>query len=594
MKTLELYNAVEAKSGGSYMILPEYGIIIEPSASHAIEDIKKFYSSKLLSGSQLNSSFHKSWKKIVNSTREELALHQLLHYVTTYGTGYTSSFVYIPEESLEVPDVSVNFLVVRGLSKDQIISKSLSLLESGVALKQETITDILSVLDEYSYKFESTDKIKNKEALMFICDKLNIVPSNPTEFIRYMIYTATKETLIIKNKDLYRKLSYIDVDSLKKLNILIKNANTKSLATVFNRYKPIFLQFKKVLDVDSKKIINNISKLSKTLHEPISYNILNDIGQCSFNDLKSQELNLKNANFFQLARAIQFLKQNENSTAKVYSIRNGRAWTKLSVSKPLDGNKKILFLLKIISDKFDLSGKKIYIPDGVQYALPTSEKMFVGNIPMGSKFTSDSLAYGVYWENSGGARDIDLSVIGVTKVGWNSFYSIPGIQYSGDMTDASCGATEFIRVDSQCSDSNIVFANIFNGTSKGSKFKVCIGKGEDDIDRNFMMDPNRVWFYADSESLTKQSIVGFVIPEKDKVSAVVLNLAFGAAAVSGSSPKNSTLRTALYEKWTNCFYLEELLLFCGANLVDNSTEAEIDLSPSKLEKDTILSLFSEE
>ena len=39
MKTLELFNCVEAKKGGEYKILPEYGVIVEPSASHALAQI---------------------------------------------------------------------------------------------------------------------------------------------------------------------------------------------------------------------------------------------------------------------------------------------------------------------------------------------------------------------------------------------------------------------------------------------------------------------------------------------------------------------------------------------------------------------------
>lgn len=591
MKTLELYNAVESKSGGEYKILPEFGIIVAPDASYAIKEIKAFYEKKNLSGAQLNSTFHKSWQKVKSSTREELYIEQIRHYASTYGTGFTSNWVYIPDETLEVPSVEVNFLVVRGLTKKEIIERSLKMFESGVALTSETILSILEVLAEFGYEFTNTDNIKNKEVQMIICRQLGIVPSKPEEYVRYLIYLATSKTLLIKNKSTYKLIESIDRQQKLDITNALNKADIEKLASVFNRFKPIFLSFKKVLGPNQKKLINSISKLSKTLHKPMSYNILNDIGGCSLVDLESERKNLLNANFFQLARCLQYLQQDYFSDCKVYSIRNGKAWTKQRITQPKNSISKINFLLGIIKEKYDLTGKKIYIPEGVQYALPTSEKQYVGNIPMGTKLSAKkSLALGVYWHNDGGARDIDVSAVSSTKVGWNSMYDNKGVTYSGDMTNASSGAVEYIRVDNTSNDPQIVFANIFNGLDKGSKFKICIGKGND-ISRNYMMDPNNVWFSADTESLAKQTIVGFIIPSDEEVSAIVLNLTFGSSQVSGSTPRNIVLRNALYQKWTNCFYLNDLVKGCGATLVTDSTDADFDLTPSKLEKDTILSIF---
>ena len=43
-----------------------------------------------------NQTFHKSWSTIVESSDLELFLHQIFHYMTTYGPGVDSSFVYLP------------------------------------------------------------------------------------------------------------------------------------------------------------------------------------------------------------------------------------------------------------------------------------------------------------------------------------------------------------------------------------------------------------------------------------------------------------------------------------------------------------------
>lgn len=589
MKTLKLFNAVPAQVGGKYKILPQYGIIVEPSASYAFDAIEKHYKEAQLTGAQLNATFHKSWEKVITSTREELLVEQIMHYLTTYGTNHQSEFIYTPNEELDVPDVTVNFLVVRGLDSGEIIEKALNILKSGVALTQDTLTDVLEVLDDSGYSFTGEEDVKNKEALMYLCQEANVLPNDPVELVRYLYFIATGETLLIKSKDTYNKIA--QVKNNRQLNLVLKQASAEKLAQVFNRFKPIFLSLKKVVNASGQAKINKISRLSKTLHKPMSFNILNNIGSCTLADLKKQEENLKNANFFQLARCLNFLKQNAESTQNVYAIRNGKAFVKeTSGNAPRAAKSKIDFLLKIIKKKYDLKGKKFFIPKDVFYALPTSEKNYVGNIPMGTKFvTKGRIASGVYWKNSGGAYDIDVSALSVDgKVGWNAAYHSQ-VTYSGDLTDARNGATEYISAGEKMKDPHLILANIFRGESKGSKFKVVFGKG-DDISKKYMMNPNKVWFTADGETLNRQSIVGLIHREDENLCATVVNLSTGTSMVSYGG-RSDQFRTALVEKWTNAFYLNDVLTKCGAKIVDKEEEADFDLTPSKLQKDSILGIF---
>lgn len=593
MKTLKLYNAVKARKGGSYKILPQYGIIVEPSASYAIKEIEAYCKASQLSGEQLNKTFHKSWKKVLESTREELALHQILHYLTTYGTGHLSSYVYIPDEKLDVPEMKVNFLVIKGLTEAGLTAKSLDLLYSGVALKQETIHDILEVLADSGYVFKGDEPIKNKECLMILCRESGVVPKDPVEFVRYLGYLSTDQTLLIKSKKAIEGIKTAASTSARKTSVVnaLNKADPKSLATVFNRVKPILLAYKSY-GPSAKKIVNQISRLSKELHQPIAYNILNDIGRCTLKALENEKENLMNANFFQLARCLQYLKLGEHATSKVYQVRNGKFY-----SKPFTGylhktEKKVKFILDLMKKKYNLEGKKFFIPQDVFYSLPTSEKNFVGNVPSGTKFVADALSAGVYWENDGGARDIDLSGTSVdgAKVGWNSHYSQEGIVYSGDMTSASNGATEFLRFDKKIKGQYLIMANVYSGQAKGSKFNIVFGKGSN-VSKDYMMDPNQVWFSAPTETLQKESVVGFVAPDGNKIAAYVVNAGFGNNQVSGYQSKHQNLSEALAQKLTHCFYLNDLLTHCGAEIVDNPEDCDVDLTPSKLEKDSILSIF---
>lgn len=595
MKTLELFNCVVAESKGEYKILPEYGTVVEPSASYALADIKKFLKSKRLDSKQLNETFHKSWEVIKNSSREELWMHQILHYLTTYGTNFQSSFVYTPNEDLDIPQVDTRFLVIRGLKKEEIVEKALDLLKSGVALKKDTIDDIIEVLSDLDYEFTGKESIKNKEALMIICNRMGIVPSDPSEFVRYLIYLATGETLIIKNDDTYKKIKEMTSQQRKYVEKALLNCSVESLAEVFNRFKPIFLAFKKSVGRDCSNTINKISRLSKKLHVPMERNILNNIGYCEVTELLDQKDNLvKNANFFQLAKCLQFLTQSFNSDCKVYNIRNGKSWVKKKEPNTKWLHRKIVILQDIISQKFgaNLKGKKIYIPEGVYYSLPTSEKMFVGNIPMGSMFlTSDPIAMGVYWENSGGARDLDLSSIADGKVGWNSRYSAyeGNVMFSGDMTNAVNGATEYIRV-AKADDDYLILNNVFSGNSKGSVFNIIIGKGSK-IDKSYMMNPNKVWFTTQTETIQKQTVVGLITKHGTDNAAIVLNFSSGSSQVSKSGGNNDIMRKALIQRWKNCFRVDDLLDFCGAIIVDSPEDCDVDLTPSNLQKDTILNLF---
>jgi len=152
MKTLKLFNAVIHKESHETSFVSQKGYVIEPGALWATKQINRFYKNENLDGFGLNKTFHKSWKKILTSSREKLWMEQIKHYVSTYGSNFENE-IYIPNELLDVPDIKLTFKIVKAYSKEQMVSKCLHLLQSGMALKEETIMDILSVLvDELSYK----------------------------------------------------------------------------------------------------------------------------------------------------------------------------------------------------------------------------------------------------------------------------------------------------------------------------------------------------------------------------------------------------------------------------------------------------------
>lgn len=583
MKTLKLFNSVVLKEIDEKPFISEQGYIIESGALWAKNEIVKFYKNETLDGYGLNKTFHKSWKTIFRSSREDLLLEQIRHYISTYGSNFQDE-IYIPNEVLEIPDIKIVFKVIKAYPREIMTQKCLELLQSGIALKEETINDILSILvDELSYKFSGNENIKNKEAVIKIADMYGVIPNDTLEFFRYIIYRATSESLLIKSKEV--------IDAIKNSNfnpaVQFEKFGLEKLAEIFNRFKPLFLAFK----TKCPKTINKISKLSKVHHKPLVSNPLNYVTSIILN--KEDDLHwLDNATPFALFRAISACHTRiQGQYAFAYRIRNGKSYIKTNnVSGASWTNYN--FLLDYCKNRFNLNGKKIFLPQDVEYSLPTSEKMFVGNIPTGSKFFGETLAVGVYWENQWGAHDIDLSGLNIGgKIGWNAEYKLENgdLMYSGDITDAPNGAVEYLYTKNGLNEPTLVNSNVFSGQGN-CEYKIIVGKGNQ-IDYNFMMNPNHLFLETKCKSVQNQTILGMLIPENGRQCFVVLNFGAGQCRVSGNSEITITATKALYQQWNNPLSLREILIAFGGEIVDNVENSDYNLSLDNIQRDSFINIF---
>lgn len=593
MLTLKLFNAVLKTDNFDYastdpFIISDNGFIIAPAAMYAEKEILAYYENERLNGNELNKTFHKSWSVIRDSSREGLLVHQIRHYISTYGSDFKDE-IYIPDEVLDVPDLKLKFKVIRALTKEELTEKCLDLLRSGIALKEETIRDILSLLhDQLDYVFTGNEGIRNKEANVILADLYNVYPNDPTEFLRYILFKTTGSSLLIKNKKTIEEIKASTFDP----TVMFKRYGLERLATIFNRFKPLFLAYKN----RSGKTVNRIAKLSKKLHKPMISNPLNLV---TVRKLQGPR-DLAKATTFALFKALSVCHNRmQRPEAFVYRIRNGKSW--VTTNENVDHRKvyeickhnysEIINYLKQVR-LLRLNGKTMYIPEDVEYALPTSEKMFIGNIPTGTKFYADKLAAGIYWRDDWGARDLDLS--GITaggKVGWNSSYNDRNkLYYSGDMTSAPNGACEYLYATKDLDNPVLVMNNVYSGQSD-CDYKIIVGKG-DNVDYNYMLNPNNLFAEVKCQSVEKQTILGLLLPEGSRKSFVLLNFGAGSCHVSGYNPHTETAKTALVQQWSNPIYLSNLATELGIVLVDDKEQAEIDLSMDNLEKDTFTRLFS--
>jgi hypothetical protein len=582
MKTLKLFNAVLAKESKESPYVSERGYVIEPNAVWCQKAIESYYREEALNGNDLNKTFYKSWEKVRTSSRYELYLDQVRHYMSTYGSNFEGE-VYLPEGTLDIPDLKIVFKVIKAYTKEEMIDKCLDLLKSGIALKEETVNDLLSILvDELGYAFTGDEGIKNKEAVVKIAARYGVLPKDTMEFFRYVIYRATGDTLIIKNG---KAISAIKESSFNP-SAMFKKFGLAELSAIFNRFKPLFLAFKG----KCPKTINKISKLSKKYHKPLVSNPLNEVTSREL--LESDMHWLVNATPFALFKALSAcFSRIGGQDHFLYSIRNGKSWV-ASSDKSADKvcTYNYVFILEFLKTKYDFSGKTVFLPEGVSYALPTSEKMYVGNIPTGTKFFGEKLAAGVYWEDKWGAKDLDLSGLNIGgKIGWNAGYSSESLTYSGDITSAPNGAVEYLHANKGLKYPTLVMNSVYDGSSDCG-YKIIVGKGSS-VSKKYMMDPNNLLAEAKCQSVQKSTVLGLFLPGEKEQSFVLLNMGAGNARVSGCSDVTNMATKALYQQWNSPLDLKTILLALDAKVIDDPKEADHNLSLDSLEKDSIINIF---
>ena len=566
-----------------------------------------------LSAEQMNSSFHKSWKKVKEASIEQLVIEQIVHYLTTYGKesgliDLPDEFIYIPSEKLEIPSLTddIKLTVIKGYTKRELKEKLLVLLNSGIALKEDTIKAAVEVaLFVELVDFES---VKNKEVRVALYDYSGLFPANPTEFLRYVVFKATSKTLLIKSPELIGVIKQSNnLNVIKLFGDYEKKYGLEKLAEVFYRFKPIFLAFR--TNGALKKRINRIRRLAVKYHKPMPEDYLNTVTAKLAHNEDVGETRLLNelgkVNIFRkirLAYALKF-RTNDDVDSILYRIRNGKGYAKeFSFTNKDEANSVLDRVLDSIAHDIsvNVSGKKIYIPEYMKYSLPATEKQFTGNLPSGSCVSIPSdMVFGVCWHNVNVHRiDLDLSVISAEtgKIGWDGWYRTGDrdIMFSGDMTDASHGASELFYVKKQSKKALIVFLNYFNSYN-GTEvpYKILVAKQiVKDFHKNYMVDPNAVLVTTNSViSQPPQKILGLVIIDESGSKFYFAETVIGKSITIGGSKYAEQSRAFLKNYYENSIDFRDVLSKAGAKLIDNKEDADIDLSPESLEKDTFLSIL---
>lgn len=591
---------------------------------------------KLFGASNLDwvNSLHASWTKVATAPIEQLVFEQVVHYFSTYDmerlTG--ASIPLFPVEDIladldERPNIKA-FTVIQYIDLDDASDLVAEYFESTVAPSKDAIEHASILMKAFDV---SLDGIKSFEFQVIRYEQLGAVPKEGQNFLRFLIYKTTGSTLVIKNQctieSIVRNLQQAEKE--KFAHECFCNADLVELAKTFHRFKPLYLAFKK--GPSCAPYINKIRKLADKYHEPMSdvtvQNLINlehdymrtgnntklyaVIQKCSIRQL------VKLLNFTQSELAREDSRA-DNGIAPVYNIRNGKVFVPqaetasqdhssicLRVFALADLRRHLLVQLRnLVEHKLD--DKTFLIPAEMHYAVPTSEKQFIGNIPYGSCITlpeGKSFCAAIRWENTGRIRnDLDLHMQSLTRAfGWNSSYRSDNcdVLYSGDVTDARDGAVEAY-----------LFSPNENEVFLLSLSKFC---GADKVDFQFFMtdkgfNHNHAVRGGRSNGVCDIADALFApIPMACDSGSISLGLFvansfyfYGGNLGSERIPKRElygSFITAFSHRLTHMMDLSDLIRMAGGTVTVNESEPDgsdyIDLRPSALSARSIMKIIDE-
>lgn len=570
-----------------------------------------------LTPEQMNNTFQKSWKKVSEAPLIQLVIEQLIHYFTTYGFErlgiYDENSVYVPAGDMDIPNLTSDFklVVINGYTKEELKEKLLSLLNTGIALAEDTKKDVIDIAVFIDITSNDISFIKNREVRIVLYEYFGLLPENSVEFLRYLVFKATGNTLLIKNKESFEAIKTAADGNpfiVKAVRDYEQKYGLENLATIFYRFKPLFLALR--ANSILKPIINKVRRLATVYHKPMEADYLNEVTAMLKHGVEIEEDSLQDKlskvsvfRKIRLAQALQY-RNGVNVTSILYKIRNGKAFaTEFSVDNKKDIERVLnLVLGSIVEDvKKNVEGKKIFIPEYVVYAMPATEKQFTGYFPSGTCVTVDkNMVFGVHWENQGTSRiDLDLSLINAddVKIGWDGRYrnTRRTTLFSGDLTSAPLpnGASELFYIDEADDSHYILFLNYYNFNGKiPVPFKILVAKEQiSEFKQNHMVDPNNVLCMAKSKLDVRQKLLGLVVANDTEIKFYFNESILGRGITSSSQDYAKHARQYLFEHSINAISLNDVLVNAGAELVDDKTEADIDLSPESLEKDTIISIL---
>lgn len=551
----------------------------------------------------LNSTFYKDWHDVARRSEFEMRIMQMLHYMSTYGTDYTGKpFTANPSPA---PMEFAQLTVLMPCTPRQLFDRIAAMLSAPAALSDDTLDTLCRQLDEYYKEFGwqlDIDSVANRDAQARLCDVYGTLPEHPRQLLAYFLYKSTRRSMLIKDPATIRALEqngHLVAREFSRLD----SARLKALASVFYRYKPLMLAFRRSFIsgdcTEAVAIINRLRRMARKYHRPATPGILDSIISPRHDmDNVSRAVSGEKSTF-RLVRIAAYL-TTLGSPLRAYIIRNGKLFVSDDNRQAIDSD-RVNQLRSIVTDEIvrrlaaksrhaDGSPLTVRFPADVALAAPVSERQFVGDVPFGSSYAlrTHNLV-GIYWRNEWGTRDFDLWLTASdgTRLGWNADHRDGALLFSGDMTDADPEAAEIFYGPGDAWPDSIISVARYNGVP-GSRFRLFFASDDvPGLPQGKMVRADSVLFRDDIVSDRSTTAVGVVHSG---------HICFGALA-TGSSRVPSACRElpligAIATRLGSYVPLRPLLLAAG--FVEHTPGSPLppDIDLQNLHRDTLLNLFS--
>lgn len=567
-----------------------------------------------------NATFYKEWTDVISKSRFEIFIDQIRHYASTYGKLQAGEQVeghgWTPNDGGIIPSFE-DLKVIEPITNDELAGKCFEVLKAGIALKDSTMKAMSDFwyairVDGFSLKkktlSEALSLVKNKEAMAYLSQKMNILPADEFGMLRCIALAYVGKPTLIKSRATIAKIKgKVEDFGFRSPLLDLSDKQIERLSRIFLRFKPIFLAMKggKKKDYKVARVVNRLRRLAEKTHKPFKIgfweNIIKDVQPVD--EVKKRLHDLDN---FRKVRLMMLCKERMEfpTTTGVFTIRNGKQFIREKYAPKYDKNwiSRLYFLLEESLCE-SLKGKacKVRLPENYDLVLPTSEKNFVGNFPYGTSFgMTKNNVVGIYWRDEWGTRDYDLSMTDLrgNRIGWNSVWynGNPNLVnnsviYSGDMTFAEPEAVETLYMRNDAPD-GIVFVNQFSG-QPNSKFRFFFANECLDVEsmKNHMVDPNNIQFDTmmehDVSESGRQMTIGMILDNR----FYLMQMGTGNRRVS--TGKYGPVIIEGMKKKAKCFIgLKGILYRAGFEVLDKDSEEKPDIDFTNIEKDTLINLLA--
>lgn len=475
-----------------------------------------------------------------NADPIELITIQLLHYLEVYGLNSPGLF------NLEMTSGSiVTMNYVRGVTVEELGDMVRKLLYTNAPVKDSE--NLVKIISHYNISYE-INNVANNELRVLLFNPKKDTFALGDDVVRYVCWLATNSALLIKSKEVIQSVNAISVNISE--DFLTRHET--QLAKVFNRHKRLIMALK---NPSTRTVINRISRYSKVLHQPIKTHISKEFINYALKGTINVESVLSKLGVRDKFKYLNLLAyKRKKSSNDIFVIRNGKAHfepnRKVWDDQDIDRVEKAV-IASLKKDLEFLNKTKILLDEKVHYGLPISRKQTIGNLPFGTVVhVNGPISSGMYWENSWGANDLDLSTINENgdRIGWGMYSGYDNknpVIFSGDITSAPRGAMEFMTSTGQHYG---LFVNIYSGLI-GAGMELVVGEASDD---EWITD---VVIREKHALKSTGNIIGFVQGDKYVVFAGRLG---GGRYSSGNAKSKAAVAYGMADRWTLNRLFDEL------------------------------------